>query len=299
MGANQRKKKMKNKKILTTIGVLFLSAIAATSGTFAWFITSREASIQYSGARIYTTDGDLMIDYKSSFNSINEATDVTHEPNTNVLTIANNQKVTDISGDGLSFYKVNWSSIDNVASDISEVSVAAAGDADGFFVDFTVTISRATGSAGFKAFLGDDTAILPVDDTKPADVGIVKAARMVVINYDDNDSETGDSEVIIRYGVDAEVGPKYLIEEAGGEAYDSGTHSFQGDALYKSAAFSTESTIAASEAIYPTIADLMDEDVTSADVTFRFFIEGTDPDAKSEYLQGKFKVNLDIYALYA
>lgn len=285
---------MKNKKILTTIAVLFLSAIAATSGTFAWFVTSREASIHYSGAKIYSTDGNLMIDYKSSMNSINKTTHVTHESSTNTLSISNNQKVTDISGDGLSFYKVNWSATDNVASGIKKIGLVDSGDADDFFVDFTVTISR-TPEGGFKTFLGDGTAILPVDDTNPADIGIVKAVRMVVINYDDNSSETGEPSVIIRHGVDAESSPKYLVEGTSDNAYASGTHSFQADSIYKSTVFSTETTIAEAEALYPAVANLLTE--TSVDVTFRFFIEGTDPDAKNDYLQGKFKVNLDLYAL--
>lgn len=290
---------MKNKKVITTIGVLFLSSIAATSGTFAWFVTSREASIQYSGARIYTTDGDLMINYKSSMNSIDETDDVEQEENVNILTITNAQKVTDISGDGLAFYKVNWSSIDNVAGDIREIEVDDVGDADGFFVDFTIEVSRATTGAGFKVFLGDDTAILPVDNSQAIDNGIVKAARMVVINYSNASSETGTPEVIIRHGLDNETSPEYLVEGTADDAYESGTHSFAADTLYDNTPFSTESTIAASEAIYPSIADLIGEDDTSADVTFRFFIEGTDPDAKNEYLQGKFKVNLNLYALYA
>ena len=59
--------------------------------------------------------------------------------------------------------------------------------------------------------------------------------------------------------------------------YASGTHSFQADSIYKSTVFSTETTIAEAEALYPAVANLLTE--TSVDVTFRFFIEGTIPDA--------------------
>lgn len=290
---------MKNKKVITSITVLFLSAIAATTGTFAWFVTTREASIQYSGARIYTTDGDLTVVYKSSLNTIVDADDIEYIPNENILNITNDQTITDISGDGLDFYKVDWSSIDDVASSIYDVKAEDAGDADGYFVDFTITISRTATADGFKVFLGDDTAILPADEDSDEDNGIVKAIRMAVISYDNNDSETGNPEVIIRYGTNEQTPAQFLKKETGGTAYSSGTHIFETDSLYNYVPFTTESIIDDADDVYPAIADLMPEDSTSADVTFRFYIEGEDSDTVNDYIHGTFSVNLDLYALYA
>lgn len=288
---------MKNKKVITSIAILFLSAIAATSGTFAWFITNREALIQYSGATIFTSGSDLTITYKSSLNDIDTLNDVEFIAADNTLNITNSQTITDISGSGIDFNKVIWSSVENVASIINDVPTAAVGDADGYYVDFTVTISRPSTADGFKVFLGAGTAILPLDAGSDEDIGIVKAIRMAVINYDDNNSETGDPAVIIRHGTNSQTDARYLTKELGGTAYASGTHSFETDTLYESAPFTTDNLIADAEDVYPAIADVTTDD--SADVTFRFYIEGEDSDTINDYLHGTFSVNLALYALYA
>lgn len=288
---------MNNKKVITSIGVLFLSAIAATSGTFAWFITSREALIQYSGASVYTSGSDLTITYKSSLNTIDAVNDVEYVTASNAMNITNSQTVTDISGDGIDFNKVVWSSDENIASSIYNIETEDVGDADGYFVDFTVTVSRPSEADRFKVFLGDGTAILPLDSGSDEDKGIVKALRMVVINYDDNDSATGNPSVIIRHGTNAQSPARYLKKEADGTAYSSGTHSFEADSLYDSAPFTTESIIADAEDNYPAIADLTTD--ASVDITFRFYIEGEDGDTINDYIHGTFSVELNLYALYA
>ena len=42
----------KNKILLTSVGLAMLSGIAATSSTFAWFTTTRTASVSYSSATV-------------------------------------------------------------------------------------------------------------------------------------------------------------------------------------------------------------------------------------------------------
>ena len=96
----------KNKVLLGAIGLVLLSGIAATSSTFAWFTTVRTASISYSEATVQSSDGNLAIDYQSSLNTWSGAP--TYDAEANKVTIAGANKVTDISGDGKTFYKPVW-----------------------------------------------------------------------------------------------------------------------------------------------------------------------------------------------
>lgn len=266
-----------------------MSAIAATSGTFAWFVTNRTATINYGHATIYSDQGDLEIDFKSTLNG---NTSNSKNALTNTITITGGHEVTDISGDGLDLYNVVWSATENVGQSITRINEA---NIDGYFVDFTLTVSRDSGAAGFVVFLGQNTALLPNNENEPKDVGILNALRMAVINYDDNDADTGIPSVTIRYTPTTEPDAEYLVEEIGQTAFGNAGFNLVLDNDLESHPFETKTTIAAASAVYPPVADLMVD--SSADVTFRFWIEGMDSDAINAYIGGVFNVALDFYAL--
>jgi len=98
---------------------------------------------------------------------------------------------------------------------------------------------------------------------------------------------------------EAEANPTYLQAGTGG-AYGSTNHEFaSGVDLIKSAPFTRKNTIAEAEAIYPAVADLTGLNVADGekDVTFRFWVEGTDTDTINDYVLGKYTISLDLYAL--
>lgn len=296
---------MNNKKLLATVGVLFASAIAATSGTLAWFTTVRNASVKYGNATIYNASSDLVIEYKGSLNTIAAPT-----ASGNNLTFSVASGVTDVSGDGLDLYKPIWASqeshddgivqrIDQVLATDSVTKVGSlvnAAYSNEYFVDFTVTLSRDEESVGYKVFLGTNTAITPKTATGDAaqqakNDGIIDSVRMAVID------DAGD--VVIRYAPTSETDPHYIIadEDAEDEIYEIDGFNVEGDALLSSVAFATAENIDDAEDNYPAIADL--STVEEADVTFRLWVEGEDVDAINDYVGGVFNIALDIYALSA
>lgn len=281
------------RKVVAIITVLFMSAIAATSGTFAWFVTNRTATINYGQASVYSDQGDLEVDFKHSLNS---NTNNSKNPLTNEVTISGDHEVTDISGDGIDLYNVVWSATSNIAQSITRIADVAVGDIDGYFIDFTLTVSRDPQADGFKVFLGEHTALLPNNENEPKDVGILDALRMVVINYDDNDADTGNPSIIIRYTPSIEGGAKYIAADINETTFGRVGFDLVSDNDLKSHAFETNTLIDDAEDVYPAVADLTGL-TTSADVTFRFWIEGMDAQATNDYLGGVFNVVLDFYAL--
>lgn len=297
----------KNKILISSIGLVIFSALSTTGATFAWFVTNRNATINFSSARVYTENSDLIIDFKSSLNTFTGSPVVDEVDNS--VTISGINKVTDISGDGLNFYKPIWSSIINEAQEINEVtSSGTPKPADGYYVDFTIELSADIPDgdpANLILFLGG-VSISPNNPLETKDINTVKATRMAVINYDDFSSDTGNPSVAILYAPEAETSPIYLSEYT--DVDPNPTPAYAQDdfilvdatsssPILKSTPFAVKQTLAEARALYPEILDL--STTNKGDVTFRFWIEGTDADAINSIVGGVFTVELNIYALQA
>jgi len=277
----------KNKVLLGAIGLVLLSGIAATSSTFAWFTTVRTASISYSEATVQSSDGNLAIQYLSSLNTWSG--EPSYDEEANKVTIAGANKVTDISGDGKTFYKPVWTTPVTAASSIETVPTTGdPGVADGFYIDFTVRLSRdnAVAENGLKVYLGTGTTIAPKDSSNPKDTGAVKAARLAVIDHEGN--------VKVRWAPEEETGAKYIT---------TGTSSLYGvsgfetttDSNYKHGEITSADSKAAADAAGFLVADLSKNEANERDVTFRIWLEGEDEDCNNDILGGVFNVNIALY----
>ncbi|MFA5486354.1 MAG: hypothetical protein WC275_04680, partial [Bacilli bacterium] len=272
----------KNKVLLSTVGLLLLSGIAATSSTFAWFTTVRTAKVNFGDAEVVTKSGNLAISYVTSAN-----TGVTSTQTAEVVTITGTNKVTDISGDGKTFYKPVWAdSIANVASVINDVTATA----DGHYVDFTIKVSRENDidDNGLKVYLGEGTEIVGKTDSDPDQLAlnnsVVAATRLAVLD--------DEGEVILRWAPEAETPAKYLV--AGTGAYSTTTHQLENDTELKSGEISDYTTIAAADAAGYRVADLASGTTTETEITFRAWIEGEDAQTVNDIIGGVFNVNIAL-----
>lgn len=277
---------MKNKKqlILSLLALVLVSGLAATSSTFAWFTSTRTASLTFSSATVENRSSDLKVSYVGSQNTF-----TTVDSTANAIVLTGGNRVTDISGNGVNFYKPVWSSTENVASVINLVSTA-----DGYYIDMLLKVERTSTNAnpkGLKVYLGENTAIAPVDSGNAKDVNAVKASRMAVVGYDD--ALRANPELKHLYTPEAEPGAKYLVENEDEAAYEIDGYELVSATELKSDAFVTKTLQA--DATYE-IANLMT--ASEAYVGFRFWIEGTDAETiNDKALGGMFKVNLDVYSL--
>ena len=275
----------KNKVLLASVGLAIFSGIAATSTTFAWFTTTQNASLSFNSATVETQDNNLNVAYKSSLNS-----GITDSQASNVITLTGANKVTDISGDGSTFFKPLW----NAALDMPSARVAydieqvGATDADGYYVDFTLTISRDTsGTGGMMVYLGQGTQIVAADDENDADNQAVLGSRLAVLD------DAGD--VILTYAPDSETNYNY-ISAGSGSVYSVSNFVNTTELSGVVNSFTTyndnDAAVAASAVA---IADLSTE--TSVDVTFRAWLEGEDADTINDAIGGVFNIDLKIYGL--
>ncbi len=294
----------KNKILISAAGMLILTAAAASASTFAWFTTVRNATIAYSQASVYTDSGSLEVTYKSSLLSTWTSTPAGATAN---LVLGGSHSITDISGDGSDFYKPVWNAFDTsstTADSISAITSTNSGDADGYYIDFTVTIARTNPSGtGMKVYLGPDTAILPATALDLEDEAAVAAARFAVIESTtnapkmiwapENDGvdlgdymyiDAGTPGVDTAYTVD---GFKLVDQEGVGGVAD----------LVWSTPITEYTTIAAADAAgnMPSVVDL--STAVSSDVTFRAWIEGTDPECTNTAIAGLFNLNISLYGL--
>lgn len=275
----------KNKVLITSIGLALFSGIAATSTTFAWFTTTQNASLSFNSATVETQDNNLNVAYTSSLNS-----GIVDSQTGNVISLTGANKVTDISGDGSDFYKPLW----NAALDMPSARVAydieqvGATDADGYYVDFTLTISRdASGTGGMMVYLGQGTQIVAADDENDADNQAVLGSRLAVLD------DAGD--VILTYAPDSETNYNY-ISAGSGSVYSVSNFVNTTELSGVVNSFTTyNDNDAALAASAVAIADLSTE--TSVDVTFRAWLEGEDADTINDAIGGVFNIDLKIYGL--
>ena len=277
----------KNKVLLGAIGLVLLSGIAATSSTFAWFTTVRTASISYSEATVQSSDGNLAIEYKSSLNTWSGTP--SYDEEANKVTIAGANKVTDISGDGKTFYKPVWTTPVSAASSIETVPTTGdPGVADGFYIDFTVGLRRdnAVDENGLKVYLGSGTTIAPKNPEDPKDKGAVKAARLAVIDH--------EGDVKVRWAPEQETDPKY-ITTGDGELYGVSDFKTTTDSTYKHGAITSADSMDDADDAGFLVCDLSKNVATERDVTFRIWLEGEDSDCDNDILGGVFNVNIALY----
>jgi hypothetical protein len=283
----------KKQTLITAAGLVILTGMAATSTTLAWFSTLQSVSVSFSSAEITTADNDLIVTYVASRNSVMSSSSSGSD-----LTLSGLNKVTDISGDGLSFHKPEWSAINSsLAYNIEEVGQTSA---DGYYIDFTLNISRSgTGSGGLMVYLGEGTDILANNELLDEDVQAVEASRLAVINYDDGSHLTGEEEVALIYApeIDGEITYQYLKPNAVATAYGfNGYELVTLSNVIDNSFVSYDNYAAADAAGAIAVADLTGT-TESVDVTFRAWIEGTDGEALNEAIGGIFSIQLNLYGL--
>lgn len=276
----------KNKILLTSVGLAMLSGIAATSSTFAWFTTTRTAAISFSSATVESKQSNMVLGYVSG-NVTNSAGSTA-----NNLLLTGGNKVTDISGDGIKFFKPVWAATEGLATKINAIPYTLPADATNYWVEFTVSV-KVDGLTPMNIYLGTGTKITAVVDAvnQAKNDKAVLGSRMAVIV-----GAATSAKVI--YAPDAPVGGHTYLDAASTDPVDvysvTGAPEASKDNIATVAAgFTTLTANALGDAGFLTA---IAAGVTT-NLTFRVWLEGEDPDTINLAIGGIFDIAVDLYAL--
>jgi hypothetical protein len=277
--------------------MLVLSAGAMATGTVAWFTATRQVDVNFSNVKVMTTQSDMAVSLVG--------TTYTATPSQGVLDITGlDSAATDISGDGVNFYKPVWG-IDGSTTAIEIDEVTDLSTHVGFYVEFQLLITRTNPTAdnGFMVYLGENSTIEPLVEADAEDEAAVASARVAILNEAKSartvlwTPDTGDASY--QY-LDAGTGPAYGVT-----GFDLLTYPAESSTVdsFLVGAFTNHDAINGTNDGHeggnsPVIADLSDGilDVTET-ITVRIWIEGVDLDCINTAIEGQFTVTLDLYSM--
>jgi hypothetical protein len=284
--------KTTNKLLLSASAMLVLSAGAMVTGTVAWFTATRQIDVNFSNVKVMTTQADLAVELVG--------TTYTATPSQGVLDISGvDSTATDISGDGVNFYKPVWGIDEGVtALEIDEVTDLAT--YEGYYVEFQLEISRTNPTAenGFLVYLGDGSSIEPLVALDAEDEAAVASARVAILN------EAKTSRKVLWTPDDDDLAYQYLDAAVGESAYgvdDFDLITYPAAADFLVGDFENHTAINVGNDGHeggnsPVIADLSDPNESEI-ITVRIWIEGTDEDTINDAKDGQFTITLDLYSM--
>lgn len=133
----------RSKLIIALSSLLAVTAGVAATSTFAWITSTRTATVTYKKATAYSNNGNLTLKYVAptagaAFNTPN-ITDYTGQ--LDITNAVAGGKITDISGDGVTFYKpkLTADSTDSIQKFVDGTYAAIANsDSTSYYVEFGI-----------------------------------------------------------------------------------------------------------------------------------------------------------------
>ena len=171
--------KIKSKLILAASSLLVLSGVAAGTSTFAWFTANQSATIAASTMTVDADIDELSITATAEDSGFTASGDATER----TFTGGTSTKLTDVSGNGITFFKA--STINGVYTNSStEMSSNLTPTSFTFAVKFT----RTNTANDMAIFLSNESSITANNPETPADVSLADSARVAILNTDGSES---------------------------------------------------------------------------------------------------------------
>jgi hypothetical protein len=210
--------KNKTKLVIGLASMLGVTAAAGTTAGFAWFTTTRTATVNLASAHVNTTAGDLKIAYVPIEN--NNVTGDASETNSLALS-ASTTNATDISGDGKTFYKPTWAPTDGsaqptVATAINSVS---NGTTRTYYVIFGLQLINKGSGDAFSVYLENASKVAPHSGSEPKDVAAAGATRIAIYSATGANHDQQDAAVTMWQYVTDSTNPYKYLTAGGSGAY--------------------------------------------------------------------------------
>jgi len=303
--------KNKTKVVLGLAAVLAGTVGVAGVSTFAWFTTQNTAQMAFAHAYIKANNANISVTYETVANNGITAEQVSTSGNG--FNVASTVDVTDISGDGINFYRPIWSNFaTKTASGISSYSAIG-----GHYVKFGATITNQNTNQGVYVYMGSGCTI-EGNTADALDVTAAKASRLAVVDPAGN---AGNGS-LISYWQAASVDLRtYSFVSTGAAGTDSAygvdgyklvTCSVANLSTWRLGAFSNPSTnkYVASDAAR-NAANTVDSARAVGDgqtvcylaasgtkrVDFVMWVEGTNDEATDAIIDHSIKFNVELFAI--
>lgn len=166
-----------NQVILALGSILAVTLGVGVTATYAWFRVSRSAQVNITNTSLTGEGSSLEISYhRLSDSGSLPATSTPSAKGFDITAVTNT--ITDVSGDGVSFYKPTWaldaSAAEERADSINQVTNTSTKT---YYIRFGVTFKN-SGQTAFDIYFQDQTAVTPVTIATPDnETAEAKAAR--------------------------------------------------------------------------------------------------------------------------
>ncbi|MCI1244785.1 MAG: hypothetical protein LKG11_02435 [Bacilli bacterium] len=285
--------KSKSKVILGLAAVLAGTVGVAAVSTFAWFTTQNTAQIGFTHAYIQANNAQISVTYSAvTGNGIDSTKDVSTVGNG--FNVTATCDVTDISGDGVTFYRPIWTDYPNkVASGFNPYTAI-----QGHWVEFGATITNDNPTNDVYVYMGANSSVTPVDSSDSNDVKAAACARVAVV-------DPADSSLISTWQCNADDGVTYQYVKKTDVAEDSA----YGVSKYKLISIDTTAvpTWRTGQFVNPTTNDgaTVGDGQTvchlaasgTKTVNFVMWIEGTNPKCLDNIIQSETNMSIELFAI--
>lgn len=289
----------KNRKLLLMTSLMLgVTAIATSTATYAWFTMNKNAFVNIDEVKA-TTDGDLEIIAYTTGNM------PTTDYESDSIVSQTGDSLTDVSGDGVSFYKPTFSDTTNsTAVGVRTISYA---NKTGFYSEYSVVLRHKKQGL---VYMGADSAVT----AGAQGLELFKAARVGIFDRGTKDNSAlaaSDMKVVFAAGTSADTRGKHLTGATFPTldvGYFNSASAVAGEKYYQG--FANRDATAAGYAIAanpttkysPVIATLAanatgETGYYYAVVTIRVWIEGEDAACIDANKPGSFDVNIHFYCI--
>jgi len=169
--------KTTNKFVLGLSAILAVSVGIGVTATYAWFRISRAANVNVTDATVVGEGSSLTIAYyQLGDESALLPTDATKNKNGFDISATTNT-ITDISGDGVNFYKPNWDPNAAETEDIAlSIDKVANTKTKSYYIRFGISFTN-SGQSAFDIYFNDGCKVTPVtaEGTDPDEIAAQQA----------------------------------------------------------------------------------------------------------------------------
>ncbi len=182
--------KLRSKLLLSATCLLTISVAATATSAYAWFVSNRQASVTINNTFVKTNATNLKIAGVTKNATNGDTAELsTDQDNPNGVTANSDIKATDISGDGVDFYKprlapdfgVKKGDTATATYNATSISKVINSSTETYYHQFKLEFSQDNANVNTGVFLSSDSKVLLSTDTTTA-TGLSLCTRVAFLN---------------------------------------------------------------------------------------------------------------------